>query len=185
MKTVGVAGCQPHIGTTTQALQLVLCLIEHKYSVAYVEMGDRDYLSKLQEIYEDITADKSKVLYCRNIPMYTGKQIILANQRHYDYTVKDYGCINSPGFETISFLEQDIKVVVGGTKANEIEHVEKILEESCYADVNYIFSFVPLPEQRDIKELMRERKENTYFAVYTPDPFVYQENDIYLYLLGE
>ena len=37
-------------------------------------------------------------------------------------------------------------------------------------DVNYIFSFIGLSEQRDVKEMMKNKKERTYFAVYTPDP---------------
>ena len=47
MKTVGIVGCQPRIGTTTQALQLTLCLMHMGYNVAYVEMGERDYIEKL------------------------------------------------------------------------------------------------------------------------------------------
>ncbi len=44
MKTVGIVGCQPRIGTTTQALQLTLCLMHMGYNAAYVEMGERDYI---------------------------------------------------------------------------------------------------------------------------------------------
>lgn len=185
MRTVGIAGCQPHIGTTTQALQLVLCSIQMGYSAAYIEMGDRNYIKKLDEIYKGIEKDANNVIYCQSIPLYTGKQIILANRNRYDYTVKDYGCIGEPGFEGVSFLEQDIKIVVGGAKANEIEYVERIMENECYSDISYIFSFVALSEQRDVKEMMQDQKEQTYFAVYTPDPFSYVENDIYEYLLGD
>ena len=49
MKTVGIVGCQPRIGTTTQALQLTLCLMHMGYNVAYVEMGERDYIEKLDD----------------------------------------------------------------------------------------------------------------------------------------
>lgn len=51
--------------------------------------------------------------------------------------------------------------------------------------MNYIFSFIGLSEQRDVKEMMKNKKERTYFAVYTPDPFTYVENDIYEYILGD
>ena len=58
MKTVGIVGCQPRIGTTTQALQLTLCLMHMGYNVAYVEMGERDYIEKLDALYQGITIDK-------------------------------------------------------------------------------------------------------------------------------
>lgn len=57
-----------------------------------------------------------------------------------------------------------------GAKANEVDYVEQVIEDECYEDVNYIFSFIGLSEQRDVKEMMKSKKERTYFAVYTPDP---------------
>ena len=185
MKTVGIVGCQPRIGTTTQALQLTLCLMHMGYNAAYVEMGERDYIEKLDALYQGITIDKNDIIYCQSIPLYTGSRIALANRGRYDYVIKDYGCIGNPGFEKISFLEQQIKIVVGGAKANEVDYVEQVIEDECYEDVNCIFSFIGLSEQRDVKEMMKNKKERTYFAVYTPDPFTYVENDIYEYILGD
>ena len=185
MKTVGIVGCQPRIGTTTQALQLKLCLMHMGYNAAYVEMGERDYIEKLDALYQGITIDKNDIIYCQSIPLYTGSRIALANRGRYDYVIKDYGYIGNPGFEKISFLEQQIKIVVGGAKANEVDYVEQVIEDECYEDVNYIFSFIGLSEQRDVKEMMKSKKERTYFAVYTPDPFTYVENDIYEYILGD
>ena len=71
MKTVGIVGCQPRIGTTTQALQLTLCLMHMGYNVAYVEMGERDYIEKLDALYQGITIDKNEIIYCQSIPLYT------------------------------------------------------------------------------------------------------------------
>ena len=59
MKTVGIVGCQPRIGTTTQALQLTLCLMHMGYNAAYVEMGEKDYIEKLDALYQGITIDKN------------------------------------------------------------------------------------------------------------------------------
>ena len=148
-------------------------------------MGERDYIEKLDALYQGITIDKNDIIYCQSIPLYTGSRIALANRGRYDYVIKDYGYIGNPGFEKISFLEQQIKIVVGGAKANEVDYVEQVIEDECYEDVNYIFSFIGLSEQRDVKEMMKSKKERTYFAVYTPDPFTYVENDIYEYILGD
>lgn len=185
MKTVGIVGSQSRIGTTTQALQLVLCLQELEYDAAYVEMGSRDYLKKLNGLYENVHEESNGMVLCKEIPMFTSSHIVAANRKGYDFLIKDYGSICDSGFEKISFLEQDIKIIVGGIKANEIEFVEAAMEEACYSDVYYIFSFVSKEEQQDIKALMGDRKQYTYFSMYTPDPFTYKENEAYSYLLGE
>lgn len=185
MKTIGIVGSQSRIGTTTQALQILLCLHDLEYNAAYIQMGNKGYIEILSELYEDIQGMKDGKIYCNNIPMYAGSQIIEANRQGYDFIIKDYGNVFDSDFQKISFLEQDIKIVVVGSKANEIELTEKIMKDSCYTDVYYIFNFVAKEEQQDIKEMMGDRKQYTYFSVYTPNPFVYIENDSYLYLLGE
>ena len=64
-----------------------------------------------------------------DVDLYSSGQIVYANRQGYDYIIKDYGNIRDPDFEQISFLEQDLKIIVGGIKANEIEYVEKIMLE--------------------------------------------------------
>lgn len=185
MKTIGVAGSQLRIGTTTQALQMVLCFMELGHDAAYIEMGKQGYLEDLKSLYKDVSEDpKTHAIICNNIQMYSSKNIVEAYKQSYDYIVKDYGSIKDPSFEKISFLEQDIKIVICGTKANEIYHVEEILEQKCYEDVRYLFNFVPQEDQQDIKALMGEKGENTYFSIYAPNPFAYVENECYSYLLG-
>lgn len=183
MKTVGIVGCQDRIGTTTQAIQMLLAIRALEYSAAYVELGAKDYIKGLKALYTGIVDAKSHI-QVQGIDMYEGGQIIEANKREYDYLIKDYGSITDPGFLKISFLEQDIKVIVAGIKANEIENVEQTLEQNCYEEVNYIFSFVAPDEQQDIKTMMGEHGQHTYFAIYTPNPFEYVEHDIYAYLLA-
>lgn len=183
MKTVAVAGCQERIGTTTQALQLLLCLQKLEYSAAYIEMGGRGYVEGMTGVYEGIEKYPGHITY-RDVDMYRGEHIIDATRNAYDYLIKDYGSITDKDFQKISFLEQDVKVVVGGVKPNEIGFVEAVLEEKCYEDVRYVFSFVAASDQQDIKALMGNAAERTYFAAYTPDPFAYKEHEIYEYLLG-
>lgn len=182
--TVGVVGSQDRIGTTTQALQLVLCLKSMDYDVAYVEMGLQGYLNKLKALYQDITESEMCMCY-QGIDMYSSGQIVNANKRGYDYLIKDYGNVCDPDFQKVSYLEQDIKIIVGGVKANEIEFVEKILDEKCYGDAKYIFSFVAQDDQQEIKRLMGDHRQDTYFSLYIPDPFTYADNEDYAYILGE
>ena len=157
------------MGTTTQALQMILNLKALEYEAAYVEMGQQ-YLKKLQELEKEDIVKKEHCISFMDVDLYSSSQIVYANRQGYDYIIKDYGNIRDPDFEQISFLEQDLKIIVGGIKANEIEYVEKIMLEKCYEDVKYIFSFIPDHEKQNVKRAMGPYKLDTYFALYTPDP---------------
>lgn len=187
MKTIGIAGSQGRIGTTTQALQMILCLHKLDYGASYIEMGDQGYLTDLKDLFpEEVQInEKTGSIIFQGIELYGSGDIVTANKQGYDYIVKDYGAVTDPDFQKLSFLEQDIKIIVGGIKANEVVFAENILKEKCYVGVRYIFSFVPLHEQQNVKRSMRKHNVGTYFAFYAPDPFIYQENEIYEYLLGE
>ena len=54
-------------------------------------------------------------------------------KKEYDYIVKDYGDHQS-GFNEPSYIEQDIKIFVGGVKPNEVFFTYEILKqpESSY-----------------------------------------------------
>ena len=183
MRTIGIVGTQPRIGTTTQALQIVQCLRELEYSTGYVEMGNQGYINRLQELYEDIRIEKHGLYVYRDIPLH--ENVLEANRLGYDYLIKDYGCVTAPKYQELSYLEQDVKIIVGGVKANEIEWVERLMEDIRYIDATYILNFVSQEEQQEVKDLMGEFKQNTYFSLYTPDPFSYVENEAYAYILGE
>lgn len=185
MITIGVVGTQQRIGTTTQAMQITLCLKEHEYQVAYVEMNNQGYIDKLKTYCPELPVDKEGTLICAEIELFSGKKVQIANRKGYDYLIKDYGSMEDPDFQKLSFLEQDIKIVVGGTKANEVESLEAVMLEECYEDVYYMLNFVPLEQQQDAKTDMGAWNEKTYFSVFTPDLFTYQENPAYDYMLGE
>lgn len=187
MKTIGIAGSQNRIGTTTQAMQMILCLQRLEYKAAYIEMGNQGYLADLKDLFEEEVQENEKTgsVFFQEVELYRSGDIVTANNQGYDFIVKDYGAVTDPQFQKLSFLEQDIKIIVGGIKANEIVFAENILKERCYEGVKYIFSFVPSHELQNIKMNMRKFKVRTYFASYAPDPFVYEENEIYEYLLGE
>lgn len=58
--TVGIAGSQARMGTTTQALQMILNLKALEYEAAYVEMGQQ-YLKKLQELEKEDIVKRNTV----------------------------------------------------------------------------------------------------------------------------
>lgn len=186
MKSIGIAGSQSRIGTTTQVLQMIMCLQKLDYAAAYIEMGNQGYLNDIQDVFPDEVevSKKNGSLIFQNIELYNSGQIITANKQGYDYIVKDYGAVTDSDFQKFSFLDQDIKIIVGGIKANEIVATEDVLADPYYEGVTYIFSFVPSHEFQNVKMSMRKHKVKTYFAPFAPDPFIYKDNEIYEYILG-
>lgn len=187
MKSIGIAGCQSRIGTTTQALQMILCLHKFDYTAAYIEMGNQGYLNEIQDVFPDEVevSKKNGSLIFQNVELYPSDLVVTANKQGYDYVVKDYGAVTDPDFQKLSFYDQDIKIIVAGIKANEVVAAENVLADKYYEGVTYIFSFVPPHEYQNVKMSMRKHKVKTYFAPYAPDPFIYKENEIYQYILGE
>jgi hypothetical protein len=109
---------------------MILNLKALEYDAAYIEMGQQSYLEKLRELEKEDIVKKENCISFMEVDLYSSNQIIYANRQGYDYLIKDYGNIYDPNFEQISFLEQDLKIIVGGIKANEIEFVEKIMLEN-------------------------------------------------------
>ena len=97
--TVGIAGSQERIGTTTQALQMILNLKALEYDAAYIEMGQQSYLEKLKELEKEDIVKKENCISFMEVDLYSSNQIIYANRQGYDYLIKDYGNIYDPNFE--------------------------------------------------------------------------------------
>ena len=116
MKTVGIVGCQPRIGTTTQALQLTLCLMHMGYNAAYVEMGERDYIEKLDALYQGITIDKNDIIYCQSIPLYTGNPVTIASNICFHYFL----CMSCGNLQSHSFIAvMESRNRLGGNKLKQ------------------------------------------------------------------
>lgn len=170
MESIAVAGCISHIGTTTQALQIVKVLSAAGASVCYLESNRNEYLKNLTNLYVCADELKDRVEY-NGIVMYKRNHSKAAVGSGYDYIIKDYGNINSGNFEESSFAEQATKIVVCGSKPNEIFKMQSILSNPIYDDAYFIFSFVPENERVSVVSMMSQRAKQTLFAEIVMDPF--------------
>lgn len=177
IKTVGIVGSLCRIGTTTQAVQITKYLKLMGYQAAYVEMNRNEYIKLLCSLYQDAKSEKDFSSY-GDVALYEKNQITAAYKKDYDYLIKDYGSISDPEFNSVSvsFLEQDIKIIVCGVKPNEIRQIERVLSNPLFGDVGYIFNFVAKEDRADVIALMEDKGSRTYFADYVPDPYVYLSN---------
>lgn len=175
IKTIGIAGSLCRMGTTTQAIQIVKYLKLMGYQAGYIEMNRNEYIKVLTNLYCEAKKINNHVSY-EDIELYEQEKLSAAYGQDYDYLVKDYGSITSETFESVSFMEQNIKIIVCGAKPNEILSVERVLENPLFHDAGCIFSFVPKEDRAAIRGMMEERGQNTFFADYVPDPYVYLSN---------
>lgn len=189
-KTIAIAGTMGRIGTTTQAVQIVKYLMLNGYKVAYIEMNDSKYVENLAEYFEsDVDDELGRVTFENTDLFFKSNQNSEINiseilKLKYDFYIYDFGVFDDTDFNKVWYLEKDIKVVVCGTKANEIKRTTDIISNTFYSDVNYIFSFVPDGDKKEIFELMDEKKDKSFLANYTPDPFVFGNGDIYQKILN-
>jgi hypothetical protein len=186
MKTIGLLGAQRRIGTTTQALQITGFLKSMGYDAAYMEMGNQNYVDELKNLYKNLE-EKEKALICNEILVYKSEHILEVNRKNFDYMVKDYGHYEDQNLLLPSFFEQDIKIIVGGVKANEMDYLESVLKQPWRKNVKFLFSFVAPEEQQDIKGQMLGYEVDSYFSTYAPNPFEYNQamKEVYSCLLAD
>ena len=113
--------------------------------------------------------------------MYKKNYAKALSKGNFDYVIKDYGNTDTETFEEISFAEQDIKIIVCGSKPNEIFKTQTLLMDPSYDDAFFIFSFVPENERISIKSLMAERADHTFFTEIITDPFIWSPDSAKLF----
>lgn len=169
-KTIAIAGCIGHIGTTTQAIQAVLTVKQKGFKACYLEMNRTEYLDNLLGLYGQ-AEDKKNLVRFSGIDMYKRNFAKTISQKDWDFVIRDYGQANTDTFEETSFAEQPIKIIVCGSKPNEIFKTQDLLTDPMYDDAFFVFSFVPEEERISILSLMGRRAERTFFAGISFDPY--------------
>ena len=187
-KTVAFCGVCGRIGTTTQALQLVKYLLIQGYKACYVEMNNSSYINNLMDIYDDSSYSydaASGYLRKDNVDIYNKAEFLpQIGKLNYDFVIYDYGCYGTPDFNTLSFIEKDIVVVVGGADPTELTATTQVIASMSQFqkdNIYYMYSFVHEQEQKDILELMEDLADKTLFAVYAPNPLIYTSGSDELY----
>ena len=182
-KTIAVVGSQHRIGTTTQALQIVKYLMLEGYKACYIQLNDSSYVQHVGNVYNEssIHEEMGLVTY-QNLEMYY-KQEKIADilAKNYDFYIYDFGTINDKSFTLVQYLEKDIRITVSGSKADELPYIQSLLEYVDNANTEYIFSFTSEAYQSDIREMMEDKKNHTFFSDYIPDPFSYDPSTKVIY----
>jgi len=166
---------------------MVQYLKSNGYTAAVVEMNDGGNLSAHIKHMPD-HLQKQSILDANHfllggIDIYRHARSIVEAKSGYQYVVCDYGD-GSEG-EITSFLERDVKVVVGCIKPHEVKLLDPFFSIDG-DDINYIFSFVDSSLWDEIRDEMGAAATRTFFAGYAPDILKYAGDDhIYEQLLAK
>lgn len=193
--TVGIAGTEKHIGATTVAINIVKYLSElTNVTACYIENNNHNSIYSLvedesiQTVYNEVL---KKITY-KGIDLYERPENLADILKfEYEFYVFDFGNFTEMTKEEVSsFLTRDLKIIVSGNKAWEINKlIETFMIIGEDRNSYLMFNFVKNEDRENFKEsLGKFWKERTYFSEFVPEPFIvgnkhFYENVLKDYLL--
>ncbi len=180
--TIGVVGTQAHIGATTQAFLICQFLNSIGLRSCYVQANNKQDVEKIAAMNN--VANMKDMINYNGIDMF--KEFIDNKSTGYDFYIYDYGDIDNLNIN--SYITNDIKIVVCGTKEWDFVNISKVFENlnKIQNDINFIFNFTAKENEKNILYGLPEFKKNIYFSEYAPNPFETEKNqNIYHRILKE
>ncbi len=174
--TVAVAGTQNHIGATTQALLLCKFFNERGLKACYVCANNS---KDIQELRENTGKELNNGMFQYNgIDLYDKNEKISAMSYGYDVYIYDYGTLTNENLD--SFIKNDKRIIVGGSKLWEIRNIfMAIAKLKELEDVYFIISHCPAEDKNALSSNMNKYKKNTYFSEYAVNPFEMKNSEIF------
>lgn len=184
--TVGIAGTEKHIGATTVAINIVKYLSElTNVTACYIENNNHNSIYSLvedesiQTVYNEVL---KKITY-KGIDLYERPENLADILKfEYEFYVFDFGNFTEMTKEEISsFLTRDLKIIVSGNKAWEINKlIEAFMIIGEDRNSYLMFNFVKNEDRETFKDsLGKFWKERTYFSEFVPEPFVVGNKHFY------
>lgn len=152
---IAMLGSQSRIGTTTMALGFAAWLGSIGASVAYVEKNDSGIIPYLSDAYE---MDEEAGGY-RLEKMWYGTQTPDAG---FHFVLEDYGTERPE-------VDEDVLILVCGTKPYEIAHTMKLLEQYETKTAFVLCPFVDVALQGTYAEAFQTDYHKVFFLEYQPD----------------
>ncbi len=184
--TIGIVGTEKHIGATTVAINIVKYLSElTNVTACYIENNKHNSIYSLVEdesiptIYNDVLR---KITY-KGIDLYQRTENLADILKfEYEFYVFDFGNLDEMSKEEISsFLTRDLKIIVSGNKAWEINKlIETFMIIGEDSNSYLMFNFVRNEDREKFKEsLGKFWKERASFSEFVPEPFVVGNKNFY------
>lgn len=177
--TIAVLGTMHRIGATTQAVRLTKYLNESGYKAIYIESNQTGYAQALKDAYEGVSETAGILRYAEidMLPESESRKLREVLDMPYTHYIYDYGTIEEAA--ALNWIEKDMKVLVCGTKPQELPSFQKAIRLMYEHKPKFIFSFSAGSEHAAIKEMMSASAKDTFFSGYIPDPFEGRAEDMY------
>ena len=174
--SIGIAGTEKHIGTTTLAINLTKYLSElTNIRACYIENNNHQSIINIAASSEAIKSEAMNKISYKGIDLFTkpkNMSDILSN--NYNFYIYDYGAFNEmTDEERMSFLTRDLKIIVSGNKQWELPNLIDTFE-IIGMDINtyLLFNFVKESDKENFRNSLGAYwKERITFSEYLPDPF--------------
>lgn len=179
---IGIVGTQAHIGATTQAILMCKFLNSIGLHSCYVQANTKQDVEKIAAM-NNVTNMKDMITY-NGVDMF--REFIDNKNTGYDFYIYDYGDIDNLNIN--SYITNDIKIVVCGTKEWDFVNISKAFEKlnKIQNDIDFIFNFTAKENEKNILKGLSEFKKSIYFSEYAPNPFDDEKNqNIYHRILKE
>ena len=169
---VSVTGSQKRMGVTHLCIMLAAYLRKRGFMVAIAEMNESGDFERVMRGYDEQMLDD--YFNIDGIDFYPGMDSdglsgILA--KSYNFVIGDFGCFKQ--CDTVTYAKGDVRIVIGGAKAWEMEHLTSIFEafdEEALKELRFVFNLTDIESRKDIQEWMKALGA-VYFQDYFPDPF--------------
>ncbi len=157
--TMCVSGCMNRIGTTTQTFALWHYLKSLGFSPAILSKRE-EFIKLLMEMYENEVIEYEGHISVKSIPFCFQPDTELWNA----YII-DNGVLNESNRQ--AFLDEDISVLVGGTKPWELDEFAASLQLA--EGVKRMTALMSFTSQKDADELHKILNMSLYSVPYHPD----------------
>lgn len=132
---IGVLGIKSGIGTTSQSIAIIKYINQETNSMqaCYIERNKSNILKSIEKSYN--IKEKNNAITFENVDMYPNKP------RGYKYNIFDFGNIEK--IENVKeFQKCDIKIIIAGSKAWQMDYLYKTFEILEKEQINTIFLYL-------------------------------------------
>lgn len=181
---LGVAGSQPGIGSTHNAILLAGTLRKKGFLVAIVEVNPSSDFEKIRQGFE-MKIHEHSYFTMNGIDYYpdaTEQTLKLIGEKSYNFIVLDFG---EHRRDQERFDKCHVRFLVTGSKSWELEYAARVLQ--CYGEeelqrIHFYFNFTAKEYEKPIRKNFKSEigaALNVHFLKYCSDPFnVYEFPDI-------
>lgn len=201
---IGIAGSQPHIGVTHQAISLAAFFRKKGYRVAVVEIlspfADAKILEEMYKAQPSVKSDyrcirdnyEEEVLSTGEFNLFgvdyfetqTTEAIPHVLEKSYNFIILDFGHYGK--IDMIQFQKCDFRFLVAGSHDWEIIHLQKVfnsMDPESYKNMHYFFNFHDQETRKMITESMDEfglTEKRIHFVPLT-NKSIFESQDIPYY----